>query len=424
MTRLVLVVTMLAAVHSFAAAQETEPEELQFLIIEALSANPDIAAELASMAAAEARISQAGSLDNPELRLARKEMPGFFAGQAMATSVEFMQMVRFPTKLSLESRIAEVQADHAHHEHLEKVIQVIRDLKNAAAETWYARRAVEFNREDRALMQQLVKTAQMLYSVGTISQSDVLKLQIELATVEAEHAHLRQEVTTAESMLRSLLNRDSKYPLGRIDLDSLTVPPPPLDMLLRYANAYRPMLVHDSLQILEASLMTSAAKQEYVPDFKFSLEYMKFEQMPQKRWSASVGITIPFMPWTLAKASGRVEEAQAQQLRRVARYRASRNMVDAGIRSSLAQVEAAGVLESTYRLQLIPQSHRILSSTVAEYQSGKTNYLMLIDSFRMFQMTRREAAMARMRLETSLASLAFQVGVMDLLVVQEFSKEK
>lgn len=423
MTRLILIVSFLAAFHPCASAQLAEPEEIEFLVLEALSTNPEIAAELSAMNAADARISQAGTLDSPQLRLTKKEMPGFLTGTAMATSVEFMQMVRFPTKLSLESTIAEIQADHAHHEHLEKVIQVVRNLKSMVAELWYARTALNLNHEDRTLLQQLVKTSETQYSVGALSQSAFLKLQIELAALEAEESRLRQSVVSAESKLRSILNRDARQPIGPIELDSLTASPPPLQTLLRFAEVNRPMLVHDSLQIREASLMVSAAKQEYAPDFTFSVEYMNFRQAPQQRWSVSAGITIPFSPWTLGKASGRVQEAQAQMHRHEALYRSSRNMVESGIRSAYAHVEAATVLETTYRQQLIPQSSWVLSSTISEYRSGKTDYLMLMDSFRMYQMTRREAAMARMNLEQNLADLAFQVGVIDLSAANTLTKE-
>lgn len=423
MTRLFFAICIFIGICPNAIAQVTEPEEMQFLILEALSANPDIRAEIASMSAAEAGISQAGTLDDPEVRFMKKEMPGFLTGQAMATSIEFMQMVKFPTKLSLESRIAEVRADHAHHEHLEKVIQVVRDLKNTVAEVWFARRALQLNGEDLQLLQQLVRASETRYSVGTLSQSAVLKLQIEHASAEAEEARLRESVVTAESMLRSILNRANNEPIGAITFDSIVVNPPSLDALILYARMNRPMLVHDSLQILEASLMTSMAKQEYLPDFKFSVEYMNFDMAPRNRWSFSAGISLPFSPWTLGKASGRVQEAKAQMLRRDALFRGSQNMVESNIRSAFAQVEAASVLEKTYRYQLVPQSSLVLSSTMAEYRSGKTDYLMLMDSFRMYQMTRREAAMARMRLEQSLANLAFQVGVINLSVVNELPKE-
>ena len=423
MIRYFRIALFLIAFALVARSQSPEREDLRFLIIEALSHNPDIAADLAKMDAAGARISQAGSLDDPELRVMQKEMPGFEFSRAMATSVEFMQMVRFPTKLSLQSDIAAVRAEHSHHEHLENVLAVIRQLKTSFAELWYARVSLSINREDQDLLQQIVKVAQTQYAVGKVPQSDVLKVQIELAKVRAEEARLRQKETSAASMLRALLNRESSTSVGVIELDSLVEVSIPVETLVSYALANRPMLVHDSLSVQESSLMTSLAKQEYLPDFTFAVEYMKFAEVPRSRWSVSAGISIPFAPWTLGKAASRVEEAQSELRQMDAAFQSTKNMVESGIHDSYARQKAAAVLVRTYTGELIPQTRQSLESTLAEYQTGRTSYLMLLDSYRVYQMVRRDSAMARMNYEMAVADLEFEAGVMDLSIVSAYSQE-
>ncbi|MBI2619955.1 MAG: TolC family protein [Ignavibacteriales bacterium] len=419
MNRIVVAAAFLVIIPAFLKAQEAEPEDLQFLVIEALMVNPQIAAEVARMRSAESRIPQAGSLDDPELTFKQMEIPGTSLGKAMSSNIELMQMIPFPTKLSLRSRIASVRAEHAHHEHLERVVAIIEDLKSSYAMLWYARTALAINRDNQSLLSQIVRTAETQYAVGRVSQQDVLRARIELARTRSEEAVLRQETITAESMLRALLNRTPNAPVGPVTMYSLKVPTVTEEALIRYALANRPMVVHDSLSIYETELMVSMAKQEFIPDFRISLEYIQSPELGNKRWSIMAGISIPFVPWNLAKAFGRVEEARAEQAMKTSMFQASKNMVVARIKDAYAKLHASAVLSQTYEREILPQSRQSLSSLMTEYQTGRTSYLMLIDGYRMYQMVRMESAMARMRYEQAVAALERQVGVIDLSIVPE-----
>lgn len=423
MNRIFIIAAFLAGCTMSLAAQEPEDEDLQFLIIETLMNNPEISAEVSRMAIAESRVPQAGSLEDPELTFKQMEIPGTSIGKAMYSNIELMQMIMFPTKLSLRSRIASVRAEHAHHEHLEKVIKIVAEVKSAAAMLWYARTAIAINADNQMLLRQIVRTAETQYSVGKVSQNDVLRARIELARAESEQVVLQQESVSAESMLLALLNRRPGRRIGRILMDSLEVPTVSVGALIHFAVANRPMVVHDSLSIYETELMVSMAKQEYIPDFRLSLEYVRSPQLGHKRWSVMAGISLPFAPWNLAKASARVEEAQAERSMKTSMFQASKNMVEAQIRDAYARLHSSAVVWKTYDREILPQSRQSLFSLMTEYQTGRTSYLMMIDSYRMYQMARMESAMARTRYEQAVASLEREVGVTNLLIVPELPKE-
>lgn len=405
-------------------AQSGEVEELQFLIIEALTKNPDIAAQLHNMEAAEQRIPQAGALDDPRLNFKLMEIPGTQFNQATYANIELMQMVRFPTKLSTQKHIAAIQAEHAHHDHLEKVLEVIYSLKSAYAMLWNARTTLEINLENQRLVQQIINSAQTRYAVGGALQQDVLKTTIELAKLRTKEATLRQEVTSAGSMLRAILNRPTGALIGPIKLEALVPVPYTLDELLSYALTYRPMLLHDSLSVEESRLMLGLSRQEYIPDFNISLEYVTSPALNHKRWSVMAGISLPFAPWTLSKASARVQETEAARRRSESLYLASKNMIEARIRESYARVRAFEAEVISYERAILPQTYQSLQTVLVEYQTGMSQYLMLLDSFRMYQEVKMDAAMARMKYEQAVAQLEREVGVIDLAVVPGEAQNK
>ncbi|MEK6571985.1 MAG: hypothetical protein AABZ61_11480 [Bacteroidota bacterium] len=103
--------------------------DLRELVNEVLRNNPEIQASLHQVDAAHARVRQAGALDDPELTYMREEMPGFRWNQADMQKIELMQMFRFPSKLSKQTEIAEINAEHSYHEHMEKANEVLAKLR-------------------------------------------------------------------------------------------------------------------------------------------------------------------------------------------------------------------------------------------------------------------------------------------------------
>jgi cobalt-zinc-cadmium efflux system outer membrane protein len=320
----------------------------------------------------------------------------------------------FPTKLSTRKDIASAATNGARWGKTAKIVEIIARVRSAYAMLWDARTRLAINIENQQSLDQILRTAQTQYSVGQASQQEVLKTSVELAKAHSNEAVIRQEIVSAESMLHAILNRPNTVPIGLVTLDSLNSIQHSVTTLLQYSSDHHPMLSQDSLNIVESDLMVSMAKQEYIPDFKISVERVTYPMTGMKAWSVMAGITIPFAPWSLSKASARVQEAQADRSMRQSMQQANRNMVEASIRESFARVKAYQTQVQSFEQTILPQSTQSLQSSLGEYQSGRTPYLMLLDAFRMNQDMRMEAVMARMNYEKEYANLQRQVGVIDI----------
>ncbi len=424
MLRTSALLLLLLSAASDLHAQLTQQEDLQFLIIEALTKNPSIAADLARMEMLNQRIPQAGALEDPQFTYRLMEFPGTRFNEAVYQNFELMQMIMFPTKLATKKDIATIQAEHAHHEHLETILDVVTKLKSAYAMVWGERARLAINQENQRLLRQILQSALTQYSVGKVSQQDVLKTNIELAKLISAEASLRQSVSSSESMLRLLLLRTYEEPIGIIELEPLLPIDRSVDELLRFASFNRPMVVHDSLSVVESNLTLSLMKQEYIPDFRFSIERVTMPMGGAPSWTVMAGISIPFAPWTLSKASARVQEATAERAMRSSMYTATKSMIEAEIRIAYAKVKASEIQVQSFETTIIPQTSQSLQSLLAEYRTGSTSYLMLIDGFRMYQEVKMESVMARVTYEQELANMERQVGVTDLTMIPRASKEE
>jgi outer membrane protein TolC len=410
------------AQHHLEFPAPSRDENLQSLISELLSQNPDIAAELYKMDAAVRRIPQAGALSDPELIFKLMEVPGLRFNEAMYANVELMQVIPFPSKLSTRHSIAILLSEHAHHDHMEKIVQVVADLKNAVAMLWFARESLSLNLMNQQLLKRVLKVAETSYSVGKASQQDIFKTKIELSKLTIDEAGIQEQITTAENMMRQMLNRTSELPIGRIALGAPS-PLPPLTDLLTYAERYKPMLVHDSLNVIEKEMSLRLMKQEYIPDLRLSVEYVRLPVASENRWSVSAGITLPFAPWTLSKASSRVEEAESEQLMLSAMYSSSKNMVRSDIRSRYAALIALQAQLRQLQDVLLPMLNQSIELLLTEYETGRTSYLMVLDGYRMHNDMSREKAMTMMKYYQMIANLEREVGVTDIYSINGSGKE-
>jgi outer membrane protein TolC len=383
---------------------------LEQLVDEALLRNPEIQAALHQMSVVAERVPQVRGLPDPELTYMREQMPGFHWSEAMMQKLELMQMIRFPSKVAAQTDLAQIQAEHAHHDHLEKINEVIGKLKTAYVELWYAQKAQVLGRENLLLLQQLAEIARTRYSVGSGPLQDALKASVEVGKAENQLAVLAQRERGAIAMIRAFVDRPPADTLGRAVLSEVPVFTPTIDTLQALALQLRPMLQHDSMVVEESRTMLSLAKREYLPDLKLGVQYVTFPAGDFHGWSVVAGITLPFAPWTLGKASGRVEEATATVNRSASAYRSSRSMVLASVRDLYARVQSAQQRIRRYRTSLLPEARESLRASFTAYQTGKADYLMMIDANRMYIDLSMEALMARMEFEQALAELERAVG--------------
>jgi outer membrane protein TolC len=385
--------------------------DLDSLISEAMLRNPEILSAIHSMGMAAARVSQASSLDDPEFLYTREDMRGFNWSEPFSHKFEVMQMVRFPTKLGRQSDIASIQSEHAHHDHLEKVNEVLFRLKSTYAELWFAQQALHLNRESIDLVRRFSELARTKYGVGSAGQQDVLKSLVELARIENERWGFLTMEQGAKAMLMSILDRTPGDSITVAVLPDSMPSLLPLDSLQRMALRNRPMLLHDSLSITEKQLMLSLARQEYLPDIRMGVEYMNVPAAGFDAWTVKAGITLPFAPWTLGKASARVDEAEAGVSRSEAEYRASVNMVVAAVRDLFFKAQSLRHTYGTYQTSILPAARQSLESATIAYQTGETDFLMLIDAYRTLVDLEMERAMLRMKIAQTMADLDRAVGV-------------
>ncbi len=413
-----LVVTLAFACSANSQSKQADASQtilrLDDVVKLALQKNPELQAFEQRMNVAAARIPQASSLDNPELTLKLMEMPSsalFTTSRYKYVNFELMQMFPFPGKLSKAGTLAEIDAEHALHDYQEKVLEIIAQVKAAYFDLYLVQRAIEVNKENTKLLQQFAQITKVQYVVGKGSNQDYLKANVELAKLQNELITLQQKEETSKALLNVLLNRPPQAPLGRTEYTVEEEKALNLEELQQLALQTRPMIKHDSLGVEQSRIRYALAKQQYLPDFKFAVEYVTSPLDGFRGWTAMVGMSLPFSFWTLGKQSGRIDETAADIEVKRAVLNNSKNMVLFSVKEALVKVQTTSRLVDLYRTVVLPQAEQSLQATVAAYQTKQTDFLSLIDNYRTLQSFKLEYYTAIVDYAKSLTDLERAVGV-------------
>lgn len=414
-----------------AAAHARSRPDLQAFIFEALENNPDIQAAIATVEAQLQRIPQAVALDDPMMRMVARPEPIMTASGDAVFSLGAAQKLPFWEKLDARGRLAAAEVRMAIEALNATRLRVISDVERAFYRIYVAERSAELAGANLSLLEGLERVVDAQYRVGKVQQPDLLRVQIEIASLRNDVLIFQRQRQIAAAALNQLLDRATTVtvaplePLAHRRIESR------VESLIELAARHNPELAALGHQIERDRESIRLADLEYVPDVEIGFEWTLVEPRgPFKPprdpdtgrrppfstlsaegtddWGITVGINLPV--WTeRIEAKKREARRRLEATRR--QLRATENLVsfrvhDAWIRVQTQQ-DTVALLDAT----LIPQARQTYDASLTAYQGGQSDFLTVIDNWRRLLgfelMLHRETA----ELETAFSELQREVGL-------------
>jgi len=412
---------------SIVQAQDIESSDIKALIDEAIKNNTQLQAMHHEVEAAKLRVNEVRSWEAPEIGIEFYQTPiqsfPIPIKNGMETDYFVEQTVPWPGKLSAMSK---VQVNNTGmmaeaYNALEK--KIIRDLQNTYYELYAIQRKMEINTDNQSLMKEFIAIATRQYQVGMGRQSDVIRAQAELSRLINDGVNFRKENNIAEAMINTLLNRpiDQAFPhIADFEIKELSWKYEELAPLAS-ANRAELKIMNYNIEMFKSELTVS--KKESYPDFLLKGQYKNMANSSKDFWSLMIGVTIPFAPWSNGKYQSKVIQNEQHIMHMEHELSGMNNMVDFEVRSSLEKMDAAFYNMNLYKTTTIPQAQQSLNLLVSEYQLGKTEFLMMIDSYRMLLMAKLDYYMAVMQWKQAVSELEQAVGL-NVGVIEEYLNTK
>jgi outer membrane protein TolC len=320
------------------------------------------------------------------------------------------QMLPFPGKLSAMAGAEKKRAEMLAAESKSLSEEVMRSMKEAYFELYLVDRRMELLRENHVLLKNFEEIARKQYEVGMGKLSDVLRAQTELSTLCSDSIGLEQTRTSAQAMANALRNKP-------VD-EQIAVIPEILPDFREYTYEKIAPLAENSRPELQSMKLATAmqqaefvvAKKERYPDFMVRGAYKRMAEVPDA-WEIMVGMTVPIAPWSLKKYSAGERSAGASMSQSTEEYNAMRLMIASQVLDALSKMQSNQAQVRILRGTIFPQAEQSLQATLAAYQTGKQDFMTLVDTERMLLDAKRDYHMAVMRLLAARAQLERDVSI-------------
>jgi outer membrane protein TolC len=358
------------------------PLSLQEVLELARDHNPRLRAAEALADARGVSRSWAGLLPDPRIQLGMMNLslPGFDADMpsSMAPSVQVTQVLPFPGKLGLEGEIAERTAEMARADAEESWWAIRAKVGRTFWDLYATDRRLEVLRGTRDRLVDFEAAARAMYEAGTGRQTDVLQAQVEVARMDAEIARMRATRKGTAARLNALLDRPSDTPVPGPAADDLPGELPPIGKLRGWADAGRPALERDRLQVLRAETRAERAGREIWPDLMLGAAYGQRSTGAdvQRMASFMVGFELPVFAGRRQLRMRDEAEAMASMAR--AELAETRAEVDARLGEHVADLERARELIRLYGDEVLPQARTTVESAFASYRVGSVDFRTLV----------------------------------------------
>jgi outer membrane protein TolC len=335
------------------------------------------------------RITQARSLPDPQFTFQMDI-------QNIVTSIMpgLMGSIPWPDKLRVGAQVASAESQSRYFAFQSTVLNSAFDVKRAYYQLYFLAEKIRVDRETLQLLSNLEKSARAQNEAGKVTLQDVLRAQIEQASLKTEIANLEDSRSALMAQFKAALGlggNDPEPPMpGQFESTSLDLS---ADKVFETALAQNTQIKAMAADVRAAEASITLAKRTRLPDF--SLGLMADAKMNPTLYRPLGTVSLPI--WR-DKIAAQIAEAQAGK--RSAESRLSDEQialaVDVAQRTYLYR-EATRNLE-LLNDQLLPKARQSLEVARAGYLAGQIDFFNLIDAERTllgFQLDKVEVATQR-----------------------------
>ncbi|HEY3432585.1 MAG TPA: TolC family protein [Rhodocyclaceae bacterium] len=401
---------------SLSLAQDGVPgRDVESLLSLARERNPEYAGMRYEADAAVERVTPAGALPDPRLRMELMDVtkggqqnPTLNPSGVGSTRYTLMQEIPWFGKRDLKREIAELEAEGAKGRATGTWSDISSRIKVAYAQLFYLHRNERLTREVLDLMVRLEKIAQVRYAGGLAAQQDAIRAQTEQTGMRSELVALENERRQVEVRLNTLLARPAQAPLAQPEKLRPLPAPVKLDFttLEDRARAHNPLLFSEESKVKSAEKSRDLTYKNRYPDFTVGVVPNQF-QNSVKQWDLMMEMNIP-----LQQSSRRSQERESEAMLSAAQARreAVANQVLSELSESLAGIDAARRTEALATDSLLPQAELTFQAALAGYETGKVDFATLLDAQRQIRQAKQNQIKARAEGQVRLADIERILG--------------
>lgn len=417
-----IIVFLLSSGNTFAQSVDS-------LVNEAIANNPQLKSLQFRIKASEYNSKSINYLPPPNLSVEFSQIPinqYNIINQAISNNISLSQMFPLGGKLSAMSEVEKkntlIQTDDFNSYRISLIAQV----KMAYFNLWLIDRKIEIQKDNVSLLKDFAKSIEVSFYTNRVSQSDLLSIQSEIASNDAQLLIVETQREAAIYYLNKLLGRDLNstevYASEDFAFDSLMLTQTQLEEILTDSN---PSLLKMNNMIDMNKAMITANNKELIPDLMVqgmlmrmprgmvltaSSDLSMLEPKTEIMYSLMFSINLPFVPWSIGRYENKEEELAAG-INSIEQEKndMQREMI-VQLKNALIKYKTSIELTDLYKNKVIPLYTSSVESQSIAYQNGKTNIYAVLDSYRMLLMQNMNYYMTKADVQMSIAEIEMMIG--------------
>ncbi len=411
-------------IHTNSYAQSVDS-----LITEALKNNPQLKALQFKIDAAGYRAESVNNLPVPNLSAEFSQVPVGelnLLNKSVSNNIALSQMFPLGGKINAMTDVERKNVIVEKDSYGIYKVSLIAQVRMSYFTIWSIERKIDVQKKNISLLNDLINSLDVSYSINRVNQADVLTIKSEIASNQTQLLILQNQKEAEIYKLNKLLGRqlDSKnvFTLRETPADSLKLSQNELmERLLRL----NPTLNRMSSMIEMNKAMVEANNRELIPDLMLQGMIMRMPQgmtlttasdltmlrpKTEYMYSLMVSITLPFAPWSINKIKAKEQELYAGiSSIEYEKNDMQRDMI-AKLKEAFLKYNTAQNLVRLYTNEVLPLYSQATSAQVSAYQNNKANINTVIDSYRMLLMQQMNFYMAIADVQMALAEIEMMIG--------------
>jgi outer membrane protein, heavy metal efflux system len=379
------------------------------LIALARQLSPELAAAGLAAEAATARITSAGALPDPSLRVSTDNLDQRNISMN-GTTTTYRLMQEFPLwgKLDLKQEMATFDATAARYRRQGAELELLARVKSVFAARYATFRARTVTQQALDTVQTAVGALRDRYAQGGATQEDVLRLEIEAEELGIELQRLRGQQTKTAAQLNTLLNRRPDAPLAV----PVALRPLPNEkklnvaVLVDRAVRFNPTIAEGQAKAGSATAAQSLAERNRYPDL--SLGVMHTRDRDGYAGTGVMGeIRIPFQ-WGAKEAD--IAAATAERAAAEQRLNALKATIRGEVAGMLAEYQATASTLTIMRQHHLPRSELVVRSALSALESGQGDVMRVMEAVRRLRNIQLEILKIQVQQQATLAEIEKAIG--------------
>lgn len=398
-----------------------EPDPLEELARTALVENPKLKEAEAEWQALLQKVRMVSALPDPNLAVtAFLESVETRVGPQEAVLV-FTQKLPWFGKLSGAGQAAMEEALARAWEWRSLQRATVLEIKEAYYDLVYLAEAIRITEEDLETLRRYEEIALTRYATGKGIQQNVVKVQSEVTRLSERKLIL----TRQRDVVRRGLARMTGRPLAEFAVRSVDPEMPAvavnLDDLYRRVHGGRDELQAGLHDLRAREQEVRLARKQYWPDLTLGFNYIIVGDRqdpagllnpPEDDGKDALGIVASInLPIWYHKLRAGVDQARLKEMQARAAYARLEDRVIFEVQDAYVNLESLLEQWGLYRDTLIPQAEQSRDSSEAAYETGKLNFLELLDSERFLLNVRYGYAKVKSDYLVALARMERALGV-------------